>query len=66
MTAIKLRIMVRACRLRMAAGEALDDILTTYPALNDVDKAQIRAELQPEPEPEPAPEPDPTPETLTE
>ena len=68
MTVIKLRIMVRACKIRIAAGEVLDDILASYPALNDADRKQIRAEIEPAPEltPGPAPEPEPTPEAPTE
>ena len=54
MTVIKLRIMVRACKIRIAAGEVLDDILASYPVLSDDDKAQIRAELEPEPTEGPA------------
>ncbi len=53
MNAIKLRIMVRACKLRMATGELLDDILAAYPALTEADCAQIRAEIEPAPEPAP-------------
>ena len=56
MTAIKLKIMVRACKIRIEAGEALDDVLATYPALTEDDREQIRAEIEPAPEPEPTPE----------
>lgn len=68
MTAIKLKIMVRACRLRMVAGEALNDILNTYPALTYADREQIRAEITPvlESTPDPAPELEPTLETPAE
>lgn len=66
MTAIKLRIMVRACKIRMDAGEALDDILASYPALNDADRKQIRAEIEPAPELTPGPAPETTPETPAE
>ena len=42
MTGIKLNIMKRACIIRMKAGESLDGILASYPALTDEDKQQIR------------------------
>ena len=41
MSAVKLKIMVKACKLRMAAGEDLEDILASYPALTEEDKDQI-------------------------
>ena len=46
MTAIKLRIMVKACRIRVQNGETLDDVLDSYASLSDTDKAQIRAEFE--------------------
>ena len=48
MTPIKLKIMVKATELRMGKGEALEDILTGWPALTESDKAQIRAAVAPE------------------
>ncbi len=45
MSGIKLKIMVQACKIRMAAGEDLEDILNSYPALTEEDKNQIRAQI---------------------
>lgn len=45
MTKIKLKVMVRAAQLRISAGETLEDVLASWPALTDDDKDQIRAEL---------------------
>ena len=45
MTAVKLKIMVKACKLRMAVGEDLEDILASYPALTEQDKEQIRQQI---------------------
>lgn len=46
MSVIKLKIMARAAALRMAAGEDLETILASWPALTDEDRALIRAELE--------------------
>ena len=46
MTALKLRIMVKACKIRIDNGETLDEVLNSYTALSDADKAQIRAEIE--------------------
>lgn len=35
-------IMVRVIRRRVAAGEALEDILTGYPKLTDEEKQELR------------------------
>lgn len=40
---LKLRIMVRAFRIRIAAGEAFEDIAADYPALTVDDLEAIRA-----------------------
>ena len=45
MSAIKLKIMVKAVRIRLANGEELEDILASYPALTEEDKQQIRDAL---------------------
>ena len=50
MTPIKLKIMIKATELRMGKGEALEDILTGWPALTEDDKAQIRAAVEVAPE----------------
>lgn len=42
---LKLRIMVRAFRIRIAAGEDFVDIAADYPALTVDDLAAIRDEL---------------------
>ena len=47
MTAIKLKIMISAVKIRMKAGEALEDIMTSYTALTDEDKESIRAAVLP-------------------
>lgn len=41
MSALKLKIMVRACRIRLESGESLEAILESYPALTEADKAQL-------------------------
>ena len=41
MTELKLNIMIRACKIRMNAGESLEDILDSYPLLLEEDKQQI-------------------------
>lgn len=41
MSALKLKIMVRACRIRLESGETLDEILESYPALTEADKSQL-------------------------
>jgi uncharacterized protein (DUF433 family) len=43
--ALKLRIMVRAFRIRMNAGESFEDIAADYPALTTDDLEAIRDEL---------------------
>lgn len=45
MTKIKLRLMVRAVQLRMESGESIEEVLESWPALTDMDKEQIRAEI---------------------
>lgn len=35
-------IFVRVIKRRMAAGEALDDILDSYPKLTDAEKEELR------------------------
>ena len=47
MTAIKLKIMISAVKIRMKAGENLKDILAGYTALTDEDKESIRAAVLP-------------------
>ena len=42
MSALKLRIMVRAFKIRIANGEAFEDIAADYPALTEDDIAAIR------------------------
>ena len=43
---LKLRIMVRAFRIRIAAGEAFEDIAADYPALTTDDLEEIKKELE--------------------
>ena len=45
LNALKLRIMVRAFRIRIAKGEDFADIAADYPALTVDDLAAIRDEL---------------------
>lgn len=45
LNALKLRIMVRAFRIRLAAGETFEDIAADYPALTADDLEAIRAQL---------------------
>ena len=45
LNALKLRIMVRAFRIRIANGESFEDIAADYPALTTDDLATINAEL---------------------
>lgn len=45
---LKLRIMVRAFRLRIANGESFKDIAADYPALTTDDLETIRAALEAE------------------
>ena len=45
LNALKLRIMVRAFRIRISNGESFEDIAADYPALNTDDLAAINAEL---------------------
>lgn len=42
LSALKLRIMVRAFKIRIANGETFEDIAEDYPALNEDDLAEIR------------------------
>ena len=42
---LKLRIMVRAFKIRIAAGEAFEDIAADYPALTMDDLAEIQDAL---------------------
>lgn len=44
---IRLIIMMRACCIRMQRGETLEDILSSYPALTEDDKSQIRSGTMP-------------------
>lgn len=46
LNALKLRIMVRAFRIRMKDGEAFEDIAADYPALTTDDREAIKAELE--------------------
>ena len=41
----QLRIIISACKIRMARGEDLEDILASYPKLTEDEKAKIRREL---------------------
>ena len=43
---LKLRIMVRAFRIRLNNGEAFEDIAADYPALTTDDLEAIKAELE--------------------
>lgn len=43
---LKLRIMVRAFRIRMNNGEAFENIAADYPALTTDDLEAIKAELE--------------------
>ena len=45
LSALKLRIMVRAFRIRMYAGESLEEIAVDYTALTVYDLAAIRNAL---------------------
>ena len=42
LSALKLRIMVRAFKIRIANGETFEDIAEDYSALNEDDLAEIR------------------------
>lgn len=46
LTKLKLRIMVRAFRIRIAGGEAFEDIAADYPALTTDDLEAVKAELE--------------------
>lgn len=46
LNALKLRIMVRAFRIRMNNGEAFEDIAADYTALTTDDLEDIKAELE--------------------
>ena len=45
LNALKLRIMVRAFRIRIASGEAFEDVSADYPALSPDDLEAIREAL---------------------
>lgn len=45
LNSLKLRIMVRAFRIRIGGGEAFEDIAADYPALTTDDLEAIRAAL---------------------
>ena len=45
-TALPLRIMSRACKSRIAAGEVFEDIAADYPSLTTDDLEAIKAELE--------------------
>ena len=45
LNALKLRIMVRAFNIRIASGEAFEDIAADYPALTTDDLEAIREAL---------------------
>lgn len=47
MTAIKMKIMVNATKIRMKNGEMLDEILKSYTALSDEDRKKIRSIIVP-------------------
>ena len=47
MNNLKLRIMVRAFRIRLNNGEAFEDIAADYPALTADDLEAIKAALEP-------------------
>ena len=47
LNALKLRIMVRAFRIRLNNGEAFEDIAADYPALTADDFEAIQAALDP-------------------
>ena len=42
---LKLRIMLRAIKIRFADGEQLDDIITSYPNLTKDEIEQLKAAL---------------------
>lgn len=43
MNSLKIKIMVKATKLRLGAGEKLENILNGWPALSKEDKNQIRS-----------------------
>ena len=47
MTAIKMKIMVNAVKIRMRNGELLDDILESYTALTEEERKKIRETIVP-------------------
>lgn len=47
LNALKLRIMVRAFRIRLNNGEAFEDIAADYPVLTADDLEAIKAALEP-------------------
>ena len=46
LNALKLRIMTRAFKIRIAAGEVFEDIAADYPSLTTDDLEAIKAELE--------------------
>lgn len=46
LSGIKLKIMIRAFRIRIKNGEAFEDIAADYPALTVDDLEAIKAELE--------------------
>nr|DAL19735.1 MAG TPA_asm: Protein of unknown function (DUF433) [Caudoviricetes sp.] len=46
LSGIRLKIMVRAFRIRLKNGEAFEDIAADYPALTVEDLEAIKAELE--------------------
>ena len=46
LNALKMKIMVRAFRIRIENGESIEDIATDYPALTVDDLEAIKAELE--------------------
>ena len=41
----KMRIMVKAVKIRLGRGEELEDILSSYPKLTEEEKQTIRKEV---------------------
>lgn len=44
---LKLKIMMKAVKIRMEKGEELEAILASYPRLTEEEKAQLRSAVQP-------------------
>lgn len=42
----KLKIIVRAVKIRLANGEDIDDILYSYPALTDAEKQEVKNAIE--------------------